>query len=122
MPVLGVASTLALLGGLVYFGTRHEETHNTALEDRRKERFEKIFAAGSWEKPPELAESVTDSERRGIAEAGKTERKKLEKLEKMKEDIDKQIEKKKMDIVFAFDDKVKQVQIKHDKKSGQKIQ
>src|ERR1700733_9335961 len=63
MPYVGAVAILAFLGGLVYFGTRHEETHNEALEAHKKEQFRKIVESGSWEREPELAERVTSGER-----------------------------------------------------------
>jgi hypothetical protein len=118
VPYFGAATILALLGGLVYFGTRHEETHNEALEAHKKEAFRGILESGEWEKEPELGESVTSGERRAIAEAGKSDRDKLEKLEKEKEKLDKDIEEKQMDIIIAYHDQVKHVQDKHTKKGG----
>jgi len=117
-PYLGAVTILAFLGGLVYFGTSHEETHNEALEAHKKEQFRKIVESGSWEPEPELAESVTSGERRAIRNAGKSYRDRLEKLEKEKEKLDKEIEEKSRDIILAYHDQVKKVQDKHAKNGG----
>ena len=107
-----------MIGGLVYFGTLQEEKRGKGLEVQRKEQFRQIEESGLWKHPPELAESVTDVEQRMIAEAGKAGRDKLENLKKMKKQIHKEIDEKKMDIVIAFHNKVKQVHEKHTKKRG----
>jgi len=118
VPFFGAATILALLGTLTYFGTRHEETHNEALEAHKREMYGQIMESGEWENEPELAESVTSGERRAIEKAGKGDREKLEKLKKEKEKLDKEIEEKKMDIILAYQDKLKHVQEKHSRKGG----
>jgi hypothetical protein len=117
-PYLGAVTILTFLGGLVYFGTRHEETHNEALAAHKKEQFRKMVESGSWEKDPELAESVTSGERRAIRNAGKSYRDRLEKLKKEKEKVDKEIEEKSRDIILAYHDQVSKVQDKHAKNGG----
>jgi hypothetical protein len=117
-PYLGAVTILAFLGGLAYFGTRHDETHNEALAAHKREQFRKIVESGSWEPAPELAESVTSEELRAIGNAGKSYRDRLEKLEKEKEKLEKEIEEKSRDIILAYHDQVSKVQDKHAKNGG----
>lgn len=112
-PYLGATSLLAMIGGLVYFGTRQEETHNEALEAHKKEQLREFVESGVWEKPPDLAESVTSGERRAIVEAGKADRDKVEKLKEMKGKLNKEIKEIETDILLAYHNKVKKVQENH---------
>lgn len=105
-----------MIGSLVYFGTRQEETHNKALEAHKKEQFREFVESGVWGKPPDLAESVTTGERRAIVGAGKAERDKLEKLKEMKGKLNKEIEEIQTDLILAYHNKVKKVQENHVKK------
>jgi len=117
-PYFGAASVLALIGGLVYFGTRHEETHNEALEAQKREQLQRYMESDEWNDWPDLAESVTSGELRGITKAGKADREKLEKLKEMRVKLNKEIAEKQRDIILSYRDKVKQIQESHAKKGG----
>ena len=70
-PIIGAAGILGILAGVVFVGTKLEESHERALEAHKQEQYQKLVDSGAWMRGNDLPSSVNEEEVRAVREAGK---------------------------------------------------
>ena len=109
-PIIGAASILGILAGVVFLGTKLEESHKRALEAHKREQYQKLVDSGVWMRGDGLPSSVNGEEIRAIREAGKQERAELameEERHKLKVDTLRR------DIIIKYFEEVERIQENH---------
>jgi len=111
-PILGAGGIVLFLGGLVFIGTRLDETHKLALATHKRQKFEALL---NQESKKSLPESVTGEELKEIQNIINSGNKELEK------EIARHAERK-MEVHqntwLQFDETIDKVLENHKKKNG----
>jgi hypothetical protein len=113
-PLLATVGALSLLAGVVFVGTKLDESYRRAVEVHKKEKFQRIVNSDAWRKGDNLPSSINGEEDGALRRVGADERQEL-----AREEIrhNKKVESLKQDVIVKYFDEVKKIQEAHRMKS-----
>jgi uncharacterized membrane protein YcjF (UPF0283 family) len=115
-PLLATVGALSLLAGVVFVGTKLDESYRRAVEAHKKEKFQRIVSSDAWRKGDNLPSSINEEEDDALRRVGAVERQEL-----AREEIrhNKKVESLKQDVIVKYFDEVEKIQEAHRKKRVQ---
>jgi hypothetical protein len=109
-PLLATVGALSLLAGVVFVGTKLDESYRRAVEAHKKEKFQRIVNSDVWRKGDNLPSSINEEEDDALRRVGAGERQEL-----AREEIrhNKKVESLKQDVIVKYFDEVEKIQEAH---------
>jgi hypothetical protein len=109
-PLFATVGALSLLAGVVFVGTKLDESYRRAVEAHKQEKFQRIVSSDAWRKEENLPSSINGEENDALGRVGEVERQEL-----AREEIrhNKKVASLKQDVIVKYFDEVGKIQEAH---------
>jgi hypothetical protein len=109
-PLFATVGALSLLAGVVFVGTKLDESYRHAVDTHKEEKFQRIVSSDAWRKGDNLPSSISGEEDDALRRVGEVERQELAKEEIRHNKI---VESLKQDVIIKYFDEMEKIQEAH---------